>query len=139
MFFLTLFLVGIGSLALTIVTENNLKSQVLISQTQNDLRLALIRQLQGRWIHEDDNKACILIKGTKWTFNFRGIRSTAADNYLITITDQLPGSVDKNEKAAFLMLTQKTDTLQYEIIGLTDKTLSMMNFPGGSRALYIKK
>lgn len=65
-------------------------------------------------------------------------KHTADDDYLIKITDQLPEFVDQNEKARFLILIQKSDTLQYEILGLTDKNLSLMHFPGGKRHLYKK-
>jgi len=135
--FLSLFLIGVSSLALTISTEN-IEGQVKVSQTKKDFRADLLKRLQGIWIHEKDKKASILIKEKSWAFYYSGENHTADDNYLITITNQLPQFIDKSEKAEFLILTQKTDTLQYEILGLTEKTLSLMHFSSGKRHLYKK-
>ena len=128
LFLLLIFLFAISSFALTIDC-----------QTQNDLKPDFIKRLQGTWIHEDDKNASILIKGKSFTFNYSGEKRTADYTYLITITDQLPEFVDKDVKTEFLILTQKTDTLQYEILGLTEKTLSLMHFPSCKRHLYTKR
>ncbi|HEY0670153.1 MAG TPA: hypothetical protein VGD22_18375 [Sphingobacteriaceae bacterium] len=134
LFFLPLCLIAISSSALTSDTQNTIKRQVELAEIQNNF----IKRLQGTWIHEEDKNASILVKEKRWTFNYTGERHTADDNYFIKITDQLPQFVNKNEKARFLVLTQKTNTLHYEILGLTDKSLSLMHFPSGKHHLYKK-
>lgn len=134
LFILTLCLIALSSSALTLDTQKPIKSQVELAQIQNNF----IKRLQGTWIHEEDKNASILVKEKHWTFNYSGETHTTDDNYFIKITDQLPQFVNKNENARFLILTQKTDTLHYEILGLTNKALSLMHFPSGKRHLYKK-
>ena len=110
-----------------------------VMQMQKDFRSDFIKQLQGTWIHEEDKNASIVVKVKSWTFTYSGDKRTADDHYIISITDQLPQFADKNDKARFLVLTQKADTLHYEILGLTDKSLSLMHFPSGKRHLYKKR
>jgi hypothetical protein len=45
----------------------------------------------------------------------------------------------ETENAEIIILTNKTDTLQYEILGLTDSAFSMMHFPSGKIHLYKRK
>lgn len=52
--------------------------------------------------------------------------------YNINLTDKLPEFVKETEKAEFIILTNKTDTMYFEILGLNDKVLSLMNFKNNS-------
>jgi hypothetical protein len=89
-------------------------------------------------VHNEDKLAAVLITGKTFTFKYSGEKLTKNDKYLITLTDQLPQFVDKDEKTEFLILSNKSDTLYYEILGLNDKILSLMHFPSGVRHVYNK-
>lgn len=98
-----------------------------------------IQLMQGLWFHDQDSLASLTINNYQWTFNYKGEQVNSDDNYSISITDKLPEFVKETENAEFLILTSKSDTLKYEILGLTDSTLSMMYFPPGKIHLYRKK
>ncbi len=97
-----------------------------------------IELMQGLWFHDQDSLATLTIKNNQWSFNYKGIQATADDYYAISITDKLPEFTKEAEKAKFLILTNKSDTFKYEILGLTDSTFSMMYFPTGKIHLYRK-
>lgn len=61
-----------------------------------------------------------------------------SSKYHILLTNKLPEFVDTNVNAQFLILTNKNDTLKYEILGVTDSTLSMMYYPKMHKHLYKK-
>lgn len=133
LFLLTLFLIATSSFAL-------LKESINVHpQTQKDLQQNLLKQLQGTWIHDEDKKATVLVKKRNWTFNYIGEKPAVDDKYSIIITRQVPQFSDKTQKTDFLMLSSKSDTLQYEILGLTDETLSLMYLPNGNLHLYSKQ
>jgi len=92
--------------------------------------------MQGNWIHDEDSLATLTILKNQWTFNCASEQTTPDDNYSILISDKLPEYVKDTENAEFLILTNKTDTLQYEILELTDTTFSLMYFPSGKTHLY---
>ena len=92
--------------------------------------------MQGLWFHDQDSFATLTINNYQWTFNYEDEQASSDDNYSISITDKLPEFVQVTENAEFLILTSKTDTLKYEILGLTDSTFSMMYFPAGKIHLY---
>lgn len=95
-----------------------------------------IQLMQGLWFHDQDSLASLTINNNQWTFNYKDEQTNADDNYVISITDKLPEFVKETEKAEFIILTNKTDTLKYEILGLTDSTFSLMYFPSGRIHLY---
>jgi hypothetical protein len=95
-----------------------------------------IQLMQGLWFHDQDSLASLMINNYQWTFNYEGEQANSAQNYSISITDKLPEFVKETEKAEFLILTSNTDTLKYEILGVTDSTLSLMYFPAGKIHLY---
>jgi|JI7StandDraft_1071085.scaffolds.fasta_scaffold79961_2 hypothetical protein len=92
--------------------------------------------MQGLWFHDQDSLASLTINNYQWTFNYEGGQANSDDNYSISITDKLPEFVKETEITEFLILTSKSDTLKYEILGLTDSTFSMMYFPSGKIHLY---
>lgn len=109
--------------------DNVMNKGVLQSKTT-------IHLMQGLWFHDQDSLASLTINNYQWTFNYKGEQTNSNDNYVISITDKLPEFVKETEKTEFIILTNKTDTLQYEILGLTDSTFSMINFPSGKIHLY---
>jgi len=95
-----------------------------------------IQLMQGLWFHDQDSLASLTINNNQWTFKYKGEQPNSDDNYSISITNSLPEFVKETENAEFLILTNKSDTLEYEILGLTDSTFSMMYFPTGKIHLY---
>jgi hypothetical protein len=98
-----------------------------------------IELMQGLWYHSQDSLASITINKYKWTFKYKGVQTDSDGNYTILLTDKLPEFVKETENAEFFILVNKSDTLKYEILGLTDSTFSMMYFPAGKIHLYIRK
>ena len=96
-----------------------------------------LKKLQGTWIHEEDSLAVITVTGNVFTFLYSGTKVTDEDKYTIKVIDSLPEySVAKDN---FLVLTNKFDSLHYEILGLGENALSLSHFPSGVRHLYIRK
>lgn len=111
--------------------------QETIKMQRQALKLQTTLQLmQGLWYHDQDSLATVTIDKEFWTFNYKGEQSDTDDNYSISITDRLPEYVKQTENLEFLILTNKTDTLKYEILGLTDTTFSLMYFAAGKIHLY---
>jgi hypothetical protein len=92
--------------------------------------------MQGKWVHTNDSSSSIKISNYQWTFEYKEQEIDSEDIYTITLKDILPEFVNKTEKAEFLILTNKSDTLQYEILGISDTTFSLMYFPSGKTHLY---
>lgn len=98
-----------------------------------------IQLMQGLWFHDQDSLASLTINHDQWTFQYKGEQDNFDDNYSISITDKLPEFAKDAEDSEFLILTNKTDTLQYEILGLTDSLFSLMYFPAGKIHVYKRK
>jgi hypothetical protein len=95
--------------------------------------------MQGIWIHTEDKSATVEISGTTWVFKYVDSKTTDDDKYNIAIDFKLPQFVDTPEKADFIILTNKSDTLFYELLGFTKKTMSLMHYPSAKLHLYRKK
>jgi hypothetical protein len=100
---------------------------------------SILEQLSGIWFNEEDSLSSIIIKNNLCSFEYKGMLSSHDDVYHINLTDKLPKFVKQTEKAEFIILTNKIDTMYYEILGINDNTLSLMNFPSGKHQLYNKK
>ena len=95
--------------------------------------------LEGSWVHEEDSLSTIEIKYKKWTFLYDG-EFDNDDIYQYKITDTLPEYANTEiNKGKFLILTTKTDTLEYEILNYSDSIMSIMYFPRGNIHVYSKK
>lgn len=87
--------------------------------------------MQGLWFHNQDSLVSIAINNYKWPFNYKGEQASSDNQYSITLTDRLPEFAKQEDNTKFFLLTNKVDTLKYEILGLTDNTFSMIQFPTG--------
>jgi len=112
--------------------DSSMNKSVLQSKTT-------IQLMQGIWFHDQDSIASLKINNYQWTFNYDVGKANSDDNYSISITDKLPEFVKETENAEFFILTNKSDTLKYELLGLTDSTFSMMYFPTGQIHIYKRK
>jgi hypothetical protein len=105
----------------------------------DSLEITELELIQGIWKHSKDEKAIVSIRQNFWTdyYDNKPINETA--DYRIRWTRKLPKYVDTTVNSSFLVLTNKDDTLNYEILGVTDSTLSLMHFPTGRIHIYRKK
>ena len=92
--------------------------------------------IQGLWFLDKDSLSIMKINDLDCSFYYDGSQNNTEDNYKVTITDKLPEFVSETEKAEFIILKSDTDTLQYEILGLTDSAFSLRHFPSGLILLY---
>lgn len=93
------------------------------------------QKMQGRWHVDGDSSARIHILDHTWTFESEGQQEF--DQYVISLTNKLPQYVDESVDTQFLILSNSLgDTLEYEILGFTDSTMSLMYFPSGYKHLY---
>ena len=96
--------------------------------------------LQGKWQHSEDDKSVVSIRQNFWSDYYDGESPDDNDHYKIEWRRTLPKFADKtSNNSSFLILKNKIDTLNYEILGVTDSTLSLMHFPTGRIHLYRKK
>lgn len=98
----------------------------------------LIKQIQGSWVDQEDSSSIVTIKRNVWTFNYTTKETTSITTYSITTRKQLPKYVDPKVNTEFIVLTNKTDTLYFEKLGLSNKTLSLIHYPSSRKHLYIK-
>jgi hypothetical protein len=94
----------------------------------------------GIWIDEKDTLAGIEIKNRKWIMFYKGMETDSSDVYDYKLTNKSPEYAENQSKPrAFLILTNKLDTLKYEILGYDKGFLSLMYFPRGNILTYKKK
>lgn len=108
----------------------------LLKNLKTDNKKSTLELIQGQWIYDKDSLASIQIDNYQWSFNYEGNKIYSEDNYEITITNRLPEFVNDDDKSEFIVLKTKTDTLRYEILGITDTTLSLMFYPTGRIHIY---
>jgi hypothetical protein len=117
-------------LVLIFLSCNQYSSKKLHSQTY--------RSLNGNWVHEQDSLSSVIVHNKQWTFNDKGYKHSEEDQYQIRLSNSLPQYADEKVKGEFLLLIKKADTNYYEIIGLSDSTLSLMHFPSGRINVYLR-
>jgi len=113
------------------LTKTNKPTEVSPNIPQSDF-------LTGTWIHDQDSLATVQITSSRWTFMYAG-EAITTDTFHISKTSKLPQFVKPTEKAEFIILTNTTDTMYYEILNLDDKVLSILSYPSGRLHLYNRK
>jgi hypothetical protein len=93
-------------------------------------------KLDGTWVHSQDSLSVVEIKNMKWTF-FYGGDTTFKDVFNVSIRDTIFGK--EKSKSKLLVLNKKGYRMEYEILGLDDKVLSLMALPMGQLHLYRRK
>jgi hypothetical protein len=96
-------------------------------------------RLQGKWVHDNDSLAYVEISGSSWVMGYEGQESTQEDTYTYTLLDKLPQFFSPEVKADFIVLTNKADTLYYELNGVTEETLSLTWYPAMKVHVYKRK
>jgi len=95
-----------------------------------------LQLMQGEWVHEKDKLSAIEISDRRWNYKYNG---KDTDTYYFNIAKQLPQYVDTSVKSEFLILSNGTDTMYYELLSVTDSLLSLMHFPSGQLHMYLRK
>ena len=91
----------------------------------------------GLWINQKDSLSRIEIKNHNWIFIYGNEHIESNNIYKYKLTEQLPDYADTEQKPGeFLILTNKMDTLNYEIMGYNESVISLMHFPSGSIHVY---
>lgn len=98
-----------------------------------------LKLLQGHWISQDDSLATVDIVNDKWSFGYIGTEETSADEYQIILKDTLPNSKIKRPRGQFLLLINENDTLEYEMLGVSEEVFSQSFLPRGNTIVYLKK
>lgn len=111
--------------------EYNINSNVDFKET--------LELLQGQWVHRDDSLAIVDISDDTWTFGYIGEEEGPSDVHKIILTDNLPNSKDNHYAGEFLLLVNGKDTLQYELMGVTDSVFSQMYLPRGNMHVYLRR
>lgn len=138
---------GFGCPPMTVVAElkNYMQTEVEIESGEykiikmkaiDPLSKSTLERLQGIWYHDQDSSATVEVISKTWTFNYKSAIPGAYDVYSIVITDELTEYASVQENAEFLVLINNKDSLEFEILNLTDSTLSLMYFPAGRIHLY---
>lgn len=119
------------------VANDSTPVQTIVDEAALDLQL-----LQGNWVNDEDSLATVTIKNNQWTFNYVDMALTEDNVYQISFADYLPKgvlNVENSVKAKYLILSNKVDSMYYEVQGLTNKELSLNYCIRGNTHLYTKK
>ena len=100
--------------------------------------IQIISGFQGVWHHEKDQSAIIKVVGKRWIDLYQDGATNESDSFKIDIVHKLPQYVDTIVQADFIKLTNNSDTIYYEILGLSDSLFSLMHYPTGRKHLYKK-
>ncbi len=109
------------------------KNNVII---ENNISKTTIDQLNGFWVSEEDSLYRISVTNNTWSNLYHNQLFNKYDVYDIDLKNKLPKYVDESVTAEYLILSNKIDTLEYEIIGLSDSLLSVMFYPRMNRLIY---
>jgi hypothetical protein len=115
-----------SSLSTTVAQEN--------APTAESYKVETIKQMQGTWIHSDDSLAVVNIQDDKWNFEYLGTETE--EHFDINLSDSIPSFATDAEESIFLVLTNRYDSMNYEILTLSDSVMSLMNFPRGKMHVY---
>lgn len=120
------------------INKTTINYEKLIDNKPIDsLKVSKLQLIQGVWEHSEDSNAIISIRQNFWTDYYTN--QPERDVYRIRWTRKLPEYVDSTVNSGFLVLTNKSDTLNFEILGVTDSILSLLHFPTGRINVYEKK
>jgi hypothetical protein len=95
-----------------------------------------LKSLQGEWINDKDSFATLTVSGQSWTFNYWNQQPSTISEYEIVLKDSI-FTADKTKRRMVLLLNS-SDSLEYEVLGLNDSLLSLMQLPTGRLHLYKK-
>jgi len=101
-----------------------------------DLKTQTVERMQGTWMHTEDSLAIVEIKGDKWIFSYVGDDIADYDRYNIQLTDTMTSYLKNHNKTLFMILTNDSTELDYEVLTLTDDIMDLMYYPRGNTHTY---
>lgn len=94
-------------------------------------------KMQGLWRHSQDTLATINIKGNMLTYGYKSeMNISEFDSFTISLKDTVFNG--ERIRSQILILTRPKENEKYEILGLTDTTLSVLDLSRGRINLYFK-
>jgi len=105
----------------------------------DSLKIKELAMIQGIWEHSKDDRAIVIIQNNFWTNQYDNENFDETERYRIRWKNKLPEFVDTTVNASFLELANKIDTINYEILGLTNDILSLRHYPTGRMHVYNKR
>ena len=105
---------------------------VLAFKPTNSSIQSLPELKNGRWINQRDTFAGLEVKDSLIFLFYKSPQESYQDKYHFRVTTALPEYADTEKNpGTFLILEQPGTTLQFEILGYTDSTFSLLQFPNG--------
>lgn len=115
--------------------SNSVKTQgVYIPNKLTKQQRKNLKKLQGNWTHQQDGLATVNISENKWVFNYSNDMAVN-DIYEISFKDTI---YDNKKVITVLILSNSSDILEYEMLGLNDTVLSLLYLPRGRLHVYSK-
>jgi len=105
---------------------------------KDSLKRKLFNKLQGQWINEEDSLSILMIGNYKCLFKYVGEKTTSDDIYKLSLPHHIEEFVDTSLIADLMIFSNEKDTFKYEILGVTDSTLSISYYPRMNKSHYIK-
>ncbi|SNR60881.1 hypothetical protein SAMN06265371_106224 [Lutibacter agarilyticus] len=127
-----LFILGIGYLY---SFASGVKNDSINKRYELKLKdsIILLKITNGLWIHSEDSLATVKIDGFQWIFQYKNEITDSTDIYDYQIIDK---TIENKIKS--LTLTNKSDTLEYELDYLTDKNMTLIYLPRGNFHNYTR-
>jgi len=97
--------------------------------TEADRTASRISDMQGTWIHTEDSLSVVEITDNQWSFRYAEAPAGASDIYDITLAETMAPFIDKNVTSSFMILSNATDTMRYEIEGLSEEYMTLLYYP----------
>lgn len=95
-----------------------------------------LSNLQGDWISEDDGYSIVHVNKDQWIFQYNDSYASE-DVYKVEIKNEIP--MYSGFKSEYLVLSNKFDTIYYEINAIGEKQMSLTFLPRGNTLIYIRK
>ncbi|MGZ5244105.1 MAG: hypothetical protein ACXWDO_00785 [Bacteroidia bacterium] len=127
---MSLFLVGITLFSCNLKNPDNQKLAEAKSANRDTVQL-----IQGTWISVEDPRGNMQITDTKIS-NYYKKKLVGTDSYILSDTCKLSSQTFKN---GFILKVNNDDTLCYQILAITDQTLSLLYLNRGNILAYHKK
>lgn len=89
----------------------------------------MLSLMQGIWYSTEDTLAWISIQNNKWVSHYTFDKQLTPDTSIINFVKNPVNYIEKSVKADFFVLTNKSDSSYYEIMGLSDSIFSIMYYP----------
>jgi len=86
--------------------------------------------LQGKWASKGHNNFTIEVKGNSWKVIHNSRAFSQDKDYEFVLSKNLPKMILEVPDSRFISLKSKLDTLYYQIAGISESTLYLIQIPG---------